>query len=148
MHKIFVLQYVYFMPLHVREHVPIIRRSKLHYTASGIITSIGGRLVHRLREDWFNQSSLNLCTRRIVKQKFCASSWLITEINILRCTVSKTSKFGVLVNIIFSNFHRQIEKFKIHLSITCRIYIHRKNYTPPIVGPEQIRRGCKKKTQV
>ena len=28
----------------------------------------------------------------IVKQKFCASSWLITEINILRCTVSKTSK--------------------------------------------------------
>ena len=29
----------------------------------------------------------------IVKQKFYASSWLITEINILRCTVSKTSKF-------------------------------------------------------
>ena len=28
----------------------------------------------------------------IVKQKFCASSWLITEINTLRCTVSKTSK--------------------------------------------------------
>ena len=28
----------------------------------------------------------------IVKQKFCASNWLITEINILRCTVSKTSK--------------------------------------------------------
>jgi len=29
----------------------------------------------------------------IVKEIFCASSWLITEINILRCTVSKTSKF-------------------------------------------------------
>ena len=28
----------------------------------------------------------------IVKQKICVSSWLITEINILRCTVSKTSK--------------------------------------------------------
>ena len=28
----------------------------------------------------------------MVKQKFCATSWLITEINILRCTVSKTSK--------------------------------------------------------
>jgi len=28
-----------------------------------------------------------------VLQKFCASSWLITEINILRSTVSKTSKF-------------------------------------------------------
>ena len=31
----------------------------------------------------------------IVKQKFCVSSWLITEINILRCTVSKTSKIQV-----------------------------------------------------
>jgi len=40
-------------------YVLIIRRSKLHYTASGIITPIGDRLVHRLRE-----SSLNLCTRR------------------------------------------------------------------------------------
>jgi len=28
----------------------------------------------------------------ILKQKFCSSSWLITEINILRYTVSKTSK--------------------------------------------------------
>ena len=28
------------------EHVLIIRRSKLRYTASGIITHIGGRLVH------------------------------------------------------------------------------------------------------
>ena len=29
-----------------RAHVLIIRRSKLHYTASGIITRTGGRLVH------------------------------------------------------------------------------------------------------
>ena len=28
----------------------IIRRSKLYYTASGIITPVGGRPVHRLRE--------------------------------------------------------------------------------------------------
>jgi len=40
-----------------RAYVLIIRRSKLHYTASGIITLIGGRLVHRLRD-----SLLNLCT--------------------------------------------------------------------------------------
>ena len=33
-----------------RANVLIIRRSKLHYTASGIITPIGSRLVHRLRE--------------------------------------------------------------------------------------------------
>ena len=39
----------------------IIRRSKLYYyTASGIITLVGGRPVHRLRED----SSPNLCTGR------------------------------------------------------------------------------------
>ena len=29
----------------------IIRRSKLYYTVSGIITPVGGRPVHRLRED-------------------------------------------------------------------------------------------------
>jgi len=33
----------------------------------------------------------------IVKQKFCASSWLITEINILRCTVSKSKKITTKV---------------------------------------------------
>ena len=32
---------------------------KLYYTASGIITPVGGRPVHGLRED-----SLNLCTGR------------------------------------------------------------------------------------
>jgi len=29
-----------------RAHVLIIRRSKLHYTAPGIISPVGGRLVH------------------------------------------------------------------------------------------------------
>jgi len=32
----------------------------------------------------------------IVKQKFCASSWLITEINILRYVVSNTTEFQEL----------------------------------------------------
>ena len=41
-------------------HVLIIRKSKLYYTASVIITLIGGRPVYWLRED----SSLNLCTGR------------------------------------------------------------------------------------
>jgi len=31
-----------------RAHVLIIRRSKLHYTASGTITPTGGHVVHRL----------------------------------------------------------------------------------------------------
>jgi len=91
-----------------RAHVLIIRRSKLRYTASGIITPIGGRLVHRgyqrlcnaiLTSSWWSHV-LETCrgmNELIVKQKFCASSWLITEINILRCTVSETSKFLLLV---------------------------------------------------
>jgi len=55
-----------------RAHVLIIRRSKLH-------------------EAW---------NKTYFETKFCASSWLNTEINILRCTVSKTSKL-VLCSIIF-----------------------------------------------
>ena len=48
------------MPLHVSSTVVfIISRSKLYYTASGIITIVDGRPMHRLRED-----SLNLCTGR------------------------------------------------------------------------------------
>jgi len=39
-----------------------------------------------------------------VKQTFCASSWLITEINILRRTVSKTSKNKI------SNHHTEVLK--------------------------------------
>ena len=40
------------MSVHVSSTVVlIIRRSKLYYTASGIIRPVGGRPVHRLRED-------------------------------------------------------------------------------------------------
>ena len=109
-------------------HVLIIRRSKLHYTASGIITPVGGRPVRKLRQSSLSQpvhrtatyrcddtrgcvmqfwppDDEHMCTKhveawnkRILKQKFCASSWLITEINILRCAVSKMSKFRTLLH--------------------------------------------------
>jgi len=50
MHKIcFTINFISCLYM-FRVHVLIIRRSKLHYTASGIITPIGGRLVHRLTE--------------------------------------------------------------------------------------------------
>jgi len=39
--------------------VLIMRRSKLYCTASGIVTHVGGRPVHRSQED-----SLDLCTGR------------------------------------------------------------------------------------
>jgi len=55
MHKFLFYNNVYYMFLHVLSTIVlIIRRSKLYYTASGIITPVGGRPVHR--------SSLNLCT--------------------------------------------------------------------------------------
>jgi len=48
MHKIcFTISFISCLYM-FRAHVLITRRSKLHFTASGIITPIGGRLVHRL----------------------------------------------------------------------------------------------------
>jgi len=52
-----------------------------------------------------------------VKQKFCASSWLIIEINILRCTVSKTSKnikYFKYMYICYAFVGLDNEMFKIH----------------------------------
>jgi len=44
------------MPLHVSSTVVLItRRSKLYYTASSIITPVGGPPVHRLIEEVFSQ---------------------------------------------------------------------------------------------
>ena len=49
---------MYYTPLHVSSTVVlIIGRSKLYYTASGIITPIGGRPVHRLKD----KKILKLC---------------------------------------------------------------------------------------
>jgi len=39
----------------------------------------------------------------IVKQKNCAN-WLVTEINVLRCTVSKTSK-PITLFVVVEDFH-------------------------------------------
>jgi len=49
-----------------RAHVLIIRRSKLHYTASGIITPIGDRLVYVIVCRWPSdmQEHMLLHTRR------------------------------------------------------------------------------------
>ena len=102
-----------------RANLLIIRRSKLHYTASGIITTVSLFLTSICFEHMCSSSGGQNCIKRlltrgcvmqfwppddehlcskyveawnklIVKQKFFSSSWLITEINILRCTVSKT----------------------------------------------------------
>ena len=93
------------MPLHVSSTCAHHQRSKLHYTTSGIITPIGGRLVHETATyrcddnrycvmQFWPPDDEHMCSKHveawnkfIVKQKFFASSWLITEINILRYTV-------------------------------------------------------------
>jgi len=79
-----------------RAHLLIIRRSKLHYTASGIITPICDDTRGYVMQFWPLDDE-HMCSKHveawnklIVKQKFCASIWLITEINILRCMISKT----------------------------------------------------------
>ena len=41
-----------------RAYVLIVRRAKLYYTVSGIITPIGGRPVHRLREEYIITAAL------------------------------------------------------------------------------------------
>jgi len=51
-------------------------RSKLHYTASGIITPI---------------SDVEACNKLIIKQKFCTSSSLITDINFIWCLQDRAS---------------------------------------------------------
>ena len=86
-------------------HVLIIRRSKWHYTTSGIITPIGGHLMHEIATykcddtrgcvmPFWPPDDEHMCWKHveawnklIEKQKFCASSWLITEIKIREITL-------------------------------------------------------------
>jgi len=67
----------------------------------------------------------------IVKQTFCASSWLITEINILICTVSKTSKYTRLffVNFSFRKVLHEVMIYGMNLFITYLIITYRLSVT-------------------
>ena len=46
MHKICFTISLFHASTYFEDHVLIVRRSKVYYTASGIITPVGGRLVH------------------------------------------------------------------------------------------------------
>ena len=53
-------------------YVLIIRKSKLYYTASGIVTPVGGRPVHRLRDytEMHGQQNINFtdtCNARYIE---------------------------------------------------------------------------------
>ena len=95
MHTIFVLQYVYFMPLHVSSTCANHQENKI------ALHSLWYHHTYRCDDvmQFCSPDDEHMCSKHveawnklIVKQKCCASSWLITEINKLRCTVSKTSK--------------------------------------------------------
>jgi len=102
MHKSFVLQWVYFVPVHVSN-------TCAHHHHQEVKIALHSLWYHHTykcddtRECVMQFSppddDEHMCLKHveawnklILKQKFCASSWLITEINILRCTVSITSK--------------------------------------------------------
>jgi len=51
------------------------------------------------------------------KQKFYASSWLITEINILRCTVSTTSKYVMFVAVVIRNVTSVILQLSLYKAV-------------------------------
>jgi len=51
------------------EHYVLITRSKLYYTASGIITPVGGRPVRRLREEWFFSQLVHFLFQTILNRK-------------------------------------------------------------------------------
>ena len=86
-----------------RAHVLIISRSKLHYTASGIIIPTGGRLVHVTATytcddtrgcvtQFWPPDDEHMCSKHVeawnknlLWNKFCASIWLNSEININVC---------------------------------------------------------------
>jgi len=57
----------------------IISRSKLHHTASGIITPISV-MIPEADDEHMCSKHVEALNKLIVKQKCCASRWLITEI--------------------------------------------------------------------
>ena len=62
MHKICFTVSLFHACTYFEHHVLIVRRSELYCTASGIITPIGGRPVHSLREEFVKQI---LCIRLV-----------------------------------------------------------------------------------
>jgi len=70
----------------------------MHHTATYRCDDIRGCVMQ-----FWPPDDEHMCSKHVeawnkftVKQKFCATSWLITEINILRCTVSKMSKHKII----------------------------------------------------
>ena len=116
MHKLFVVQKVLFQASTCFEHT---------CSSSGVQNCITQPLV----SSHLQVAVSGTYNKLIVKQKLCASSWLITEINILRCTVSKTSKLSIrqLLKCIFNHISQLHVSVRppgaIFIFLVCRMYL-------------------------
>ena len=100
-HNFFFHNKFYFMPLHVSSTMCSSSGGQNCITQPVAVSCTGWERKHV--EEW---------NKLIVKQKFCASIWLITEINILRCsTVSKTSQTALLSPTVINTKGCPLQKF-------------------------------------
>ena len=82
-------------------HVLIVRRPKLYYTTSGIITPIGGRPVHRLREDSQPVGVRGLCHApaalypRERADTHCTGGWVGPRAGLDRCGKSRPHRHSI-----------------------------------------------------
>jgi len=61
-----------------RAHVLIIRNSKLHYTASGMITPIGDRLVHEIAMQFWPPDDEHMCSKHVEEwnKTYCETNFV------------------------------------------------------------------------
>jgi len=95
MHKILFYNKFHFMHLHVSSTMCSSWGGQNCIIQHLVSSHLCGRPVHNfdlLRTSTWCSKHVDAWNETYCKTKFCASSWLITKINILRCKVSKTSK--------------------------------------------------------
>jgi hypothetical protein len=101
------------------------------------ITFIGGRLVHEVMVWWYQRLCnailtswwwahvLETCRNKlIVKQNFCTSSWLITEINIISCSSPNSDCYFSKINPIKTReMFREMKRIE-YINTTSLFYVY------------------------
>ena len=88
-----------------RAHVLIIRRSKLHYTASGIVTPIGGRLVYETVNN-YQYTLFNISEEKM--------SHIFPYLSTSYCFISVFNQLDAQ-----NLFHNKFYFMSLHVSSTC-----------------------------
>jgi hypothetical protein len=108
MHKIyFTISFISRLYM-FRAHVLIIRRSKLHYTASGIVTPIGGRLVHETVNN-YQYTLFNISEEKM--------SHIFPHLSTSYCFISVFNQLDAQ-----NLFHNKFYFMSLHVSSTCAHY--------------------------